>query len=78
MKVKAIDFKNWANANLSPLAWQRIVLKSLPGLKPSGLQLSDLTEPSADLVLANGALEAILESTEAIYNAGIPEALFVR
>lgn len=78
MKVKAIDFKNWANANLSPLAWQRIVLKALPVLKSSGLQLSDLSEPQPDLVLSNGALEALLEATETIYSAGIPEALFVK
>lgn len=42
MKLKIL--KDWANQNISPLAWQRIVMRKLPEMRQSGFYLHTLTD----------------------------------
>ena len=70
MKLKIL--KDWANNNVSAMAWQRIVMRKLPEMRTSGFYLHTLTdevELKFDLiVILNNALEEL-------YQAHFPEDL---
>ncbi len=68
---KAINFKNWCNKNISPQAWSRIVLKSLPELRANGLSLNDLDNPNENLVLDDEVLKTLNKSLDDLYKMKI-------
>ncbi|MCU0439026.1 MAG: hypothetical protein MUC49_14100 [Raineya sp.] len=67
MIVSATKIQNWCNENISPVAWQRVVVKSLPQLRESGFELSDLMNPVATLVLSEDAFDIIASCIEELY-----------
>jgi hypothetical protein len=71
MKVSAKKIQEWSNQELSPVAWQRIVVKALPQLREEGLELSDLMNPT-NLVLSEKAFEVLASAVEALYQVELP------
>jgi hypothetical protein len=69
--VKAINFKNWCTENISPQAWARIVLKSLPALRGEGLELNALDNPDSGMVLSDGAMAILSQTLEELYQMKI-------
>jgi hypothetical protein len=67
MIVSAEKIQNWCNENVSPVAWQRVVVKSLPQLRGFGFELSDLMSPVATLVLPEDAFIIIASCIEELY-----------
>ena len=65
--VKAINFKNWCTENISPQAWNRIVLRTLPELRTHGLELNAMENPNDTLVLDDKVTEILGNALEALY-----------
>ncbi|MDH5608367.1 MAG: hypothetical protein OEY56_02720 [Cyclobacteriaceae bacterium] len=75
MKVKATQLKEWSNATFSPLAWQRIALRSLPVLIENGIELDDIENPQDGMILEGDVLTSLIESVENIYKTEVPATL---
>jgi len=71
MKVSAKKIQEWSNQELSPVAWQRIVVKALPQLREEGLELSDLMNPTS-LVLSETAFAIVASVIEEMYQVELP------
>lgn len=68
MKIEAKKVKLWCDTNLSPVAWQRIIVKVSPEFRGSGLKLSELINPG-DIVLFDDQQYAVIKSAvEQTYN----------
>jgi hypothetical protein len=65
--VKAINFKNWCTENISPQAWNRIVLRTLPELRVHGLELNLLENPDKNLVLEESVTEILNKALDTLY-----------
>ncbi|MEQ9298805.1 MAG: hypothetical protein RIF33_09590 [Cyclobacteriaceae bacterium] len=72
MNVKAIDFKKWCVDNISPLAWSRLVLNVLPELRQLGHNLSDIENPSDELILGDKELDALAKAMQGLYQMELP------
>lgn len=72
MNVKAIDFKKWCVDNISPLAWSRLVLNVLPELRQLGHNLSDIENPTDQLILGDKELEALAKAMQGLYQMELP------
>lgn len=71
MKVSALKIKSWSEKVISPLAWQRIILKALPTLKEMGFELNTLMNPSETLVFSEKAFIAIDAAVKELYQTEI-------
>ncbi len=71
MKVSALKIKSWSEEVISPLAWQRIVLKALPTLKEMGFELNTLMNPSETLVFSEKAFAAIDAAVKELYQTEV-------
>lgn len=77
MKISVAKIQTWCNENISPVAWQRVVLKVLPNLKEQGYGLNDLLNPSADLLLSESSLELFEKAIFELYQTEMtPELVF--
>lgn len=65
--VKAINFKNWCTENISPQAWNRIVLRTLPELRTHGLDLNVMENPAETLVLDDKVTAILRQALDALY-----------
>jgi hypothetical protein len=68
MKIEALKIKEWCDANLSPVAWQRIVVKVSPEFRGSGLNLKNLTDPDASTLLNDQQYGVIKKAIEETYS----------
>ena len=71
MDVSAQKIQNWCNENISPVSWQRVVIKSLPQLREYGFELSDLMNPSANLKFSENAFAIVASCIEDLYQTQI-------
>ena len=71
MKVSAEKIKEWSNQEISPFAWQRIIVKALPQLREEGLEFSDLMNPT-NLVLSGKAFKVVASVVEELYQVELP------
>lgn len=71
MDIEAIRLKKWCDDNLTPVAWQRIVVQVSPNFRGSGISLKDLTDPSENLTLNKQQVEIIKKAIEATYSKEI-------
>ncbi|MCS6794747.1 MAG: hypothetical protein RMJ97_01360 [Raineya sp.] len=71
MKVSALKLKIWSEEVISPLAWQRIILKALPALKEMGYELNALMNPSETLVFSEKSFEIIDLAVRELYQTEI-------
>lgn len=69
--VKAINYKNWCVENISPQSWSRIVLKSIPEIRSSGLDLKDLENPTDKLELDDTIMDALNKALDDLYQLKI-------
>jgi hypothetical protein len=65
--VKAINFKNWCLDNISPQSWSRIVLKTVPELRESGIDWKDIENPSDDMELDEKTINILKGGLDQIY-----------
>ena len=68
MKIEAKKIKEWCDQNLSPVAWQRIVVKVSPDFRGSGLNLKNLTDPDDSVLLDDAQYSIIKQAIESTYN----------
>ena len=71
MTIEAKKVKEWCDANLSVVAWQRIVVKVSPQFRGTGLNLKNLTAPDASVVLNDEQYDIIKKAIEDTYEAQI-------
>lgn len=69
----AKKIKVWCDENLSPLAWQRIVLRSVPDLDQS-VQYEQLEEPYDDMIIDENTMIALNKAAESLYQTSLPVA----
>jgi len=67
MTLSAEKMVHWCNDNVSPVAWQLVVIKALPQLRAHGLELSDLMNPTATLMLPEDAFKTLASCIEELY-----------
>ena len=65
--VKAINFKNWCTENISPQAWHRIVLRTLPELRTHGLDLNEMENPDDSLMLNDAVTTILRQALDTLY-----------
>ncbi|PIB34954.1 hypothetical protein BFP72_05885 [Reichenbachiella sp. 5M10] len=73
MKIKVLTLKNWCNNNITPLAWQRIIIKILPELRNKGFELDELEEPASDRLFQEEEFKLFAEALNTIYNITFPK-----
>ena len=69
--VKAINFKNWCTENISPQAWNRIVLRTLPALRANGMELNVMENPDDSVMLTEATLQILNQALEELYQLRI-------
>ena len=69
--AKAINFKNWCTQNISPQAWSRIVLRSIPQIREKGLDMKELDNPSDNLNLDEEVMNMLTKSLDDLYQMKI-------
>lgn len=73
MSIKIVTLQAWCNKNITPLAWQRIVLKALPLLRDNGFELEELENPDPNRAFNEDELKVIEETLESVYKMSFPE-----
>ena len=71
MKIEAIKIKEWCDANLSPVAWQRIAVKVSPEFRGSGIKLGDLLNPTEAVLLDDNGYKVIKTAVEETYDVSM-------
>ena len=71
MKIEAVKLKEWCDANLSVVAWQRIIVKVSPQFRGTGLTLTKLLNPDASVVLDDQQYRIIKEAVEDTYKVSM-------
>jgi len=65
--MRIIAIKKWCDENITPLAWQRVVMKNLDALKSTGLSLNELNNPSENVEISNELVELIKQTIKDTY-----------
>ena len=68
MKLKILILKDWCTKNITPLAWQRIVLKILPQLRENGFDLYELENPSEELHFGEAEFDLFTQTLKKLNN----------
>lgn len=69
MQIEALKINKWCDANLSEVAWQRIVVKVSPEFRGSGLNIKNLSNPDGTIQLTDqqyGIIKKAIEETYAM------------
>lgn len=78
MAVKASNFKNWCNENISPQSWTRICLKCLDEVRAKGMTLKKMEDLDPDIDLDNDLLSALNKALGELYEMSVDEDLLVK
>jgi hypothetical protein len=73
MKIKVVTLQAWCSKNITPLAWQRIVIKVLPQLRERGFELEELENPDPNRYFEDAEFKLFAESLNTIYNISFPK-----
>lgn len=65
--MKAITIKNWCDTNISPLAWQRIVMKNLDAFKNMNLSIAELNNPTEAITIDQDLYDLIKKTIKEMY-----------
>jgi len=65
--MRTIAIKKWCDENITPLAWQRVVMKNLDALKSTGLSLNELNNPPENVEISNKLVELIKQTIKDTY-----------
>ena len=71
MAVSALEVKKWCDKNLSPVAWQRVVVKVSPEFRGTGLTIANLTDPSESIMLQDDQYEIVKRTIESTYDVSV-------
>ncbi len=78
MAVKASNFKNWCNENISPQSWTRICLKCLDQVRERGYNLKQIEALEEDFDLDAELLNSLNAALGELYEMSVDEELLVR
>ena len=76
MKMNLVALKNWCTETITPLAWQRIVIKVLPELRDGGYGLSQLENPTDDMFFKEKEISVVKSAINDLYSLEIPEEIY--
>ena len=68
MKIEAKKIKEWCDENLSPVAWQRVVVKVSPEFRGTGLNLKNLSDPDDSVLLDDAQYSTLKQAIEETYS----------
>lgn len=75
--MNALKIKNWCDKNITPMAWQRIVMKNLDVFKTKGWGLTEMNNPSDAIILDAAMADAVKATIKELYQIEIPELVLV-
>ncbi|MFN3315241.1 MAG: hypothetical protein ACK40K_00360 [Raineya sp.] len=75
--MNAIKIKNWCDENITPMAWQRIVMKNLDVFKAKGWGLGEMNNPNEAIVLDAKMIDAVKATVREMYQIELPESVLV-
>lgn len=78
MRIKVVTLKNWCNKSITPLAWQRVIIKILPEMRERGFELQSLEEPTPDLVFGDEEFKLFASSLDTVYKITFPKEVLER
>lgn len=73
MKIKVATLKNWCNKNITPLAWQRVVIKILPAMREKGFELEELENPGDNHFFQDAEFKLFAETLNDLYKITFPK-----
>lgn len=65
---KVSVLKNWCEEELTPLAWQRALVRTLPALREFGYELDNLQNPTNDTRIDTAYYRVICVALSELYN----------
>jgi len=75
--MQALKIKKWCDENITPIAWQRIVMKNLDVFKTKGWGVTEMNNPDESINLDVTMIEAVKATIKELYQVEIPEAILV-
>jgi hypothetical protein len=75
--MQALKIKKWCDENITPMAWQRIVIKNLDIFKTKGWGITEMNNPDESINLDAKMTEALKATIKELYQVEIPEAVLV-
>lgn len=75
--MKASKIKNWCDETITPMAWQRVVVKNLDVFKSKGWGLAELSNPDDTIVLDASIVETVKATIKELYQMEVPESVLV-
>ena len=75
MKIKILILKTWCNKTITPLAWQRVVIKGLPEFRTKGHELSSLEEPGANDFFGDAEYAVFTRILGELYSLSFPKEI---
>lgn len=72
MGVSSSIVKKWCDENITPLAWQRIVMKNLDAFKQRGLSMTELEK---EITLDEELLGIVKDTIKNMYQIEIPSSV---
>jgi len=75
MKIKILILKTWCNKTITPLAWQRVVIKGLPEFRTKGYELSSLEEPAAEIFFGDAEFAIFSRILGELYSLTFPKEI---
>ncbi len=78
MKVNLVALKSWCTETITPLAWQRVVIKVLPELRDSGYGLTQLENPSDEMFFKGDEVGTVQTAISDLYGLQIPDEILAK
>jgi hypothetical protein len=74
--MKIVSIKKWCDENITPLAWQRIVMKNFDAFKNTGLGITELSNPTENMEIDATLVDLVKQTIKEVYQMEVPiEAL---
>jgi hypothetical protein len=70
--MKVILIKKWCDENITPLAWQRIVMKNLDAFKVTGLSVTELSNPTETMEINDVLVDLVKQTIKEVYQIEAP------
>jgi hypothetical protein len=75
--MQALKIKKWCDENITPMAWQRIVMKNLDVFKAKGWGIAEINNPDESINLDATIVETVKATIKELYQVEIPESVLV-
>jgi len=69
--MKVILIKKWCDEQLSPLAWQRIVMKNFDVFKSIDWGITELSNPNEDMEISEDLLDIVMQTVRELYKVDL-------